>query len=471
MKLQGLLSALIITCCMTMHGTANAALSYMTSGDMLKVWGKAEIGDVEKFSAKLTTDIKTVVLQSPDGPNWSLARDLGKQIEERKLTTVAHGACNTFTCAMMFLSGSQRMFSGAGRGEIHYVMLSFWEANTGSNHGVTPDGSTMDDVLTWWSSHTRLSGSDLRVYHESMFYSRGGEFRYDNKVFFPIDAKVSPATALHCSGEKEGKLGRGLYFSECMPVKDASALSKGIVTTNERFSHPELTAPADIQAPGPSNFAKLETPLTLPLNDKCKENYALFLALDAPRAFVVGSGGACTMRNAQSLRPNHFAMDACKKAEGAGECRFYAVDDQVVFTPFGQALPKAPQINTTSTPMPAPTLKPEHASLALARNYSKETGLTGIADQFTLEGKIVLFSTFRWEQVDWAPGPQIMEVKWFINDKLVHTSRNSKLNFQKSPSTFWTAPMTIELGAGKGRADLYANGVLLGSKPFIITAN
>lgn len=454
-------------------GSAQAALSFMTTGDLLKVWGKAEIGDEEKLAAKLTPEIKTVVLQSPDGSNWSLARDLGEKIEARGVTTVAHGPCSSFTCAMMFLSGKQRLFSGAGRAETHYVVLSFWEANTGSNHAITSDRSTMDDVLTWWSGHTKLKGSDLRVHHDSMFYTRGSTFRYDHKIFFPAEARVSPANVLHCSGEKEEKLGRSLYFSECMPAQDASALGKGIVTSNERFAHPEIKAQEDIAAPAPSQYAKLTDPLTLPLNDTCRENYELFRTLDAPRAFVVSSNGGCAMRNAQSFRPRYFALEACKKLENPGSCRLYAVDDEVVFTPFDQ-----PQAKTTTaaakqdkTPTPAVHLKPEHARLSLARSYSKDSGLQGLGDQFTLEGKIVLFAHLNWEPSDWAPGQQVMEVRWFINDKLVRTSRNSKINYQRAPATFWAAPATADLGPGQGRAELYANGVLLGSKPFTITAN
>jgi hypothetical protein len=481
MNVRQTIGSLLLAAGMTCSGAANAALSFLTTGDMLQVSGKAEIGDLEKLTASLSPEIRTIVLLGPDGENWSLARDMSAQIESRKLTTVAQGSCSSFTCALMFLGGTTRMFSGAGRPETHYVMLNFWEANTGSSYGITADKTPMNEVLTWWSAHTKLSGSDLRVYHESIFSRIGGDFYYDRKVFFPDSAKVSPANVLHCAGEQEQKLKRRQTFPECMPVRNASALSKGIVTTNELFKHPNLSVANDIEAPAATTYAKLEDKLQLKLNDACQAQYELFLKQDAPRAFVVSANGVCAMRNALSPRPNYFALEACKRANNPGDCRFYAIDDKVVFTEFDQPAPtpvaatapkavKAPTA-TGAAAMPTPNLKPEHVSLALAKRYSKETGLVDITDQFTLEGKIVLFNTFRWEPADWAPGPQIMEVKWFINDKLIHTTRNSKINFQKSPANFWAAPITAELGTGNGRAELYANGELLGSKSFTISAN
>lgn len=347
MRLKKYLLGTLAAASLIWMGSAQAALSYMTVGDILKVSGKAEVGDVEKLATKLTPAIKTVVLQWPDGWNWTLARDLAKEIEKRKLTTVAHGSCNSYTCAMMFLSGEQRMFSAAGRPEIHYVSLSFWEANTGSNHAITSDNSTMDDILTWWSGHTKLSGSDLRVYHASIFYTRGNTYYNDRKVFFPSEIKTPNRNVLHCAGEVQEKTGMYVWFPDCMPVKDATALSKGIVTTNERFAHASLEFKPDMATPAATGFAKLEDMPALKLSDACQTAYKDYLKHPNPRAFAVSENGNCYWASPQLTAPYSIALNSCNKANN-NTCRLYAADDQVVFTPFDQALPEATPAKTAS---------------------------------------------------------------------------------------------------------------------------
>ena len=136
-------------------------------------------------------------------------------------------------------------------------------------------------------------------------------------------------------------------FPDCMPDKNATALSKGIVTTNERFTHASLEFKPDMAVPASTNFAKLEDMPALKLSDACKTAYKDYLKYPNPRAFVISENGACHWASPQTIAPYSIALNNCNKANN-NTCRFYAVDDQVVFTPFNQPLPEAAPAKTAS---------------------------------------------------------------------------------------------------------------------------
>ncbi|MDO6388370.1 hypothetical protein [Uliginosibacterium sp. 31-12] len=480
MKGTQLLHAMLAAAAMLMLSTTQAALSFIPKNEVLLVQGKAEAGDAERLQAALTPSITTLVLRAPAGNNWQVAAELAEKVEKAKLTTVAHGSCESFSCAMMFLAGQRRMFSGAGRPEIHYVSLMFAD----TTYRQTEDQTPMLRVVDWWEDHTTLSGKDLLIHRDSIFASNMDGI-YDRKVFFAPGARHSLGAVLHCSGERAKKLGRFQYLNDCMPTP-GTALQKKIITSEERFTHASLVEKEDLSPPPATQLAALESKPIAPLTDECAERYKLFLQQDSPRAFVIGANQACWWANAQVPRPYEATINACRNAK-IGECRFYAVDDKVVFVPFDLPAPAIAAAETSAKPPSAsapnatasssapgyftPTLKPEHVTLSLARDYSKDAGLQGIADQFTLEGKVVLFANISWEPADWAPGLQHIEVKWFKGNQLIRTQRNTKVEYKRSPGTFWATQTTVGLGEGQWRAEFHANGVLLGSKTFTISAN
>lgn len=338
MKLQKYLAALLAAACLISAGAAQAELLYTTNGDVLLVWGKPETDDIQKFKKKLTPSIKTIVLTGVTNGTWELGRDLGAVIEDAKITTVIHGFCGGYACPMMFLSGKVRMFSGAGRPEVHRIEIPFMNS---ARTNWTYNGISATAITEWWRKHTDLSDGDMREYHESVFVPSNYSL-LDYLDFFPATAKFSKGNVLHCSGEKFAKL-KFKSLADCMPVNDATALNKGIVTTDALFVHPSLVIKTDIVPPPPSKFAALEDKpaASVKLTDECAEIYERFFTLDSPRAFVVSDTGGCQARGAQVFQPYSMAMAACKKASTNGVCRFYAVDNEVVFVPFGQPLPES----------------------------------------------------------------------------------------------------------------------------------
>jgi hypothetical protein len=324
--------------------TTWADLQYSFNGDVLRVWGTAEVGDVDGFKDKLTPAIKTVVVGNINGGDWVVGRDLGALVAKAGVTTVVHGNCYGWVCPMIFLSGKSRMFSGAGRAAVHQLELPIIPLL--GNY--TCWGINCSTVMEWFRQRTRLSDADMAIYHKSLFVATN-DSNPDYLHFFPDGAGFSHGDALHCAGETIAEKKGDFLLADCVPMKDATALNKGIVTTDERFVHPGLTIKADIAVPPPSGYARIEDlpDASLGLVGECNAVYRRFLRADAPKAFVLSRTGSCNATDAQAFRPYAQALDNCVRSKGVKNCRFYAVDDNVVFVPFDPF-----KMTTESSPAP-----------------------------------------------------------------------------------------------------------------------
>jgi hypothetical protein len=111
-------------------------------------------------------------------------------------------------------------------------------------------------------------------------------------------------------------------------------------------------------------------------------------------------------------------------------------------------------------------LTEQNALIVLAKEVEKEKGPNKISDVFTYEGNIYAYITFNWD-VDKPVGPVNVEVKWFNGDKLISVGETSA-NFVRTPHYIWLKTRGTSLGAGKCRVDVYADGVFVGKKSFIV---
>jgi hypothetical protein len=103
-------------------------------------------------------------------------------------------------------------------------------------------------------------------------------------------------------------------------------------------------------------------------------------------------------------------------------------------------------------------------NIMMARNASCE-GPSGISDKFTLEGKIVAYVTFKWDDVNQSRGIYTIESKWYSGDKLVHIS-SMNIKMGKPPHYAWFNIGSTGLGIGKARVEIYSDGLLIGKKDF-----
>ena len=332
MKLYKLLAGLLAVASLLGAGSAQAALTFWSRGELMLIHGKAEQGDVDKLKLALTPAIKTIVVRSPTGLEFDIAAELARVVEKADVTTVLHGECAQLVCPMLFLSGKQRMFSGVGPAEAHTLSLLMGE----TTHVIKGTSSNLGDIAGWWARHTTLGRAEIGKQSEGFIQVVPSHGKMDRKVFFPAQANFSKGKVLHCSGDESSR-----HLADCKPVLGASAIARGIVTTDEPFVDARLTEAPDIAAPAATDHAALDADLNARVSDKCVELYREFLKQDSPRAFVVSSRQGC-WSTTLGFRPRERALKACQKGQLSGkECRFYAVDDKVVFTPFEQDAPAA----------------------------------------------------------------------------------------------------------------------------------
>jgi TonB family protein len=103
--------------------------------------------------------------------------------------------------------------------------------------------------------------------------------------------------------------------------------------------------------------------------------------------------------------------------------------------------------------------------VVLAKDAKRGEGPSGIADKFDLEGKIVAYTTFRWDETNTRGGQQTVTAKWFSGDKLVSTPKNT-YDFGTPPYYVWFQINGTALGVGKARVEVYVDGTFVGSKYF-----
>jgi len=446
-------------------GNAYAALNFWVKGDLMIIYGKAEAGDPAKLKEKLTPAVRSIVLRGPSGTDWSLAKDLADIVSDAHVTTVVHGYCGEFVCPMIFLSGDKRMFSGVDRPELHY--LSIW---TDYDYFSPNNDSqiTYKRINEWWHAHTKIPTNDLQVVKESWLSVTNERNHFsDNINFFSSSAKFSKGYTLRCLGSKRVQ-GKPQYLIDCVPKPENSALLMGIVTTNDLFTHPDLRESADLTPPALTNVAKIsDTPIAA-LGENCRDLYKDYLRQDSPKAFVVSQNQGCRSSNAQWFRPYKSALEQCQKNNGGAECHFYAIDNDVVFTPFDQTLPAIPtKIASRESAPPVPVLTQQNTSLLLARNASKEDGPSGVAEKFTVEGKILAYLTFKWDSASLKGAKQEIEVRWLNGDKVV-SSQKQEIAVREPSQHVWLPVLAADIGTGQARVEIYAGGNLVATKSFAV---
>ncbi len=90
-----------------------------------------------------------------------------------------------------------------------------------------------------------------------------------------------------------------------------------------------------------------------------------------------------------------------------------------------------------------------------------------LTDAFTFEGRIFAHATFV-SRPDTHAGRQSIEVRWYNGDKIVSVQRAEQTVY-KTPYYLVSSTSGTNLGAGKCRVDVLANGKLLASKGFQVT--
>jgi hypothetical protein len=291
--------------------TTSMAISVFSNNDLVILWGEVKDGDERQLQEALTPAVKYLVFRGLTGGSYDSMKRLARVVKDASVTTVIHGPC-TFTCSRVFLAGKERLFSGEGRPENHYFLP------TGAFFA---DGSASSQDYAYLNSNADIPGSLIREY---------AQMQKRSLLIFPTNAKFSQnATAYGCDGKS--------YFSaaNCTPLKEVNAMSMKIITSETVYRSANLKEAVDMPSPAKTDYAKItDAPNLETIHNNCRTTvYQDYLKQEKPKAFVI-SRGSCYMSHGSFFKPNQYAMDNCKKVAGADNCRFYAVDDDIVFTPF-----------------------------------------------------------------------------------------------------------------------------------------
>lgn len=292
--------------------TNSSAINIFTNKDLVILHGDVIDGDDRKLEEALTPEIKYLVFRNMrGGGGYDTMRRMFRVVKSAKLTTVIHGQCG-FLCSRVFLAGKERIFSGEGRPEMHSFR---------PNGAFFSDGSASSEDYAFLKSNSNIPGSLIRDYAQQQKHTL---------LVFPSNTKFSSgSTAYGCDGKT--------YFSpgNCLPLKEHNALNMEIITSDATYKSANLVESADLAKPPKTDFAKIgDAPALETIHTNCRtKDYQDFLNQEMPRAFVV-SKGTCYRSNSTFFRPYKTPMDDCIKASGAENCKFYAVDDDIVFAPF-----------------------------------------------------------------------------------------------------------------------------------------
>jgi hypothetical protein len=91
-----------------------------------------------------------------------------------------------------------------------------------------------------------------------------------------------------------------------------------------------------------------------------------------------------------------------------------------------------------------------------------------LTDAFTLDGPIVAFLTFKWDQTAVDGGFHRIEIRWFNGDKEI-SRRTHEATFGKPPHYVWFTTSGVAIGPGRARADVYVDGKRVATRTFVVT--
>jgi hypothetical protein len=307
--------------------TQSLAMDVRTVGDQLILSGPVVGDEVPKVEQALNgaPAIRTIILRNSPGGDVSTGFRLGDLFRARSLRTAVSGYCFS-SCSRMFLGGASRFFTDDYPPEFthvgfhgHYRASGALDAEAVKASGLEAwiiahsDGMADPDLVRRWISIPRNVGM-IHFYHPALF-ARGGVSTFMCQGVEPMARSV---------------LG-------CEPIAK-TALELGIVTSLEIVkSNDQAAVRAMIgERPKATGFAAIDDIGKAPLDtDRLRQEYQRFLFAGLPRAFAVspdGMHGAWVSGRFDDLK---LSLAKCEERSG-GECKLYAVDNDVVWTPDNQ---------------------------------------------------------------------------------------------------------------------------------------
>jgi hypothetical protein len=265
--------------------------------------------------------ISTVILRNSLGGHIATGYRLGELFRARGLSTAVSGFCYS-SCSRMFLGGKERSFTddfpapdthvgfhghygNDGRllaSLVHQLGLKAWIIRYS-------DGKADEQLVERWINIPRNIGM-LHFYHPELV-SRNG------------------ISTFMCQGDENPA--RGIFG--CEPIAKTAidvgaATSLALVHSNDQ----DAIRSAFPRKPPKSGFAAIDDDTRVPLSPNGIAEYRRFLAAWPPRAFAIAPVERIWGWVAGPMNTMQLALERCAM-RARRDCRLYAVDDEVVWTP------------------------------------------------------------------------------------------------------------------------------------------
>lgn len=297
-------------------------------GDQLILSGPVVAGDADVVESRLASEpqVKTVILRNSPGGDAPTGYRLGELFRRKGLQTAVSGFCYS-SCSRLFLGGKQRFFTNDYPPEYTQIGL----------HGHYDGKGDLNAALV-----KRLHLKDWIIRHSDGKADEGLVERWINiprgtgliHFYDPALVAIGGDSTFMCQGTEPDHP----RIFDCERIAK-NALDLGIATSPALIqSHDQQQIRATILGiPPPSGFAAISDDSRLPgIGDPGRQEYRRFLAAPMPRAFAIAPSGRAWAWNS-SLVPDAASRALARCAERAREqCRLYAVDDAVVWTPAAQ---------------------------------------------------------------------------------------------------------------------------------------
>ena len=301
---------------------AAQAMDVRVLEDQLILSGQVVDGDLGRFEKALAANpkITTIILRNSPGGHPQTGFRVGEIIRQKGLTTAVSGYCYS-SCSRMYLGGVRRIFTDdypPGATNIGF-------------HGHYKKDGTLDTEL--------MKKTGLRNWIIKFLDGKADVALVDRWVNIPVNTGLvhffNPArvkrggvSTFFCGGSEP---------AEALPFKcegvAKSALDLGVATAADIIQSRDQKELGSVvpPIPRPSGFAEVSDIAKLPVdNEAARNEYRRFLEVGTHRAFAVSQDRKSWAWSAAGIATAATALQGCAE-RAKGPCRFYAVDDEVVW--------------------------------------------------------------------------------------------------------------------------------------------
>ncbi len=224
----------------------------------------------------------------------------------------SHGGWTSLAFGTLQYPGLRGLVNFAGG--LRQETCAAWEANLARAAAAYARQTSLPSVWFYGDNDSYFSPEVFRPMH-AQYVAAGGQAQLVAFGRFGSDAH-----SLFASGA-----GRRIWEPVVTEFLKRLDLPHEVIASYEKYGVPQAMA-----APQPTHYAPLADVARLPhVRDGGRSAYASFLERPSPRAFAIAPSGAWGWANGGE-DPLKRALDHCNR-RGAGTCRLYAVDEDVVW--------------------------------------------------------------------------------------------------------------------------------------------